>query len=110
MVRYPEAERKSLGSLEDMRIRTGEGVEVPFAAVADATITRGFSAIRHTDRQRIVTVTAEMDRRISTPEQVLAAFAEWAPELQQEFPSVQYRLGGEQREQADAAGGVSRGS
>jgi multidrug efflux pump subunit AcrB len=109
MVRYPESERKSLGSLEDMRIRTREGVEVPFAAVADATITRGFSSIRRTDRQRIVTVTAEMDRSISTPEQVLAAFAEWAPELKQQFPAVEYRLGGEQREQADAAGGVLKG-
>ena len=109
MVRYPEAERKSVGSLEEMRIRTREGVEVPFGAVADATITRGFSSIRRTDRQRVVTVTAEMDRSISTPEQVLAAFAQWAPELKAAFPEVGYRLGGEQREQADAAGGVIKG-
>lgn len=109
MVRYPEWERRSLGSLEDMRIRTSEGVEVPFDAVADATITRGFSAIRRTDRQRVVTVTAEMDRSVSTPEQVLAAFRAWAPTLKQDFPHVSYRLGGEQREQADAAGGILRG-
>jgi multidrug efflux pump subunit AcrB len=109
MVRYPESERKSLGSLEDMRIRTRDGVEVPFSAVADATITRGFSSIRRTDRQRVVTVTAEMDRSISTPEQVLAAFAEWSPALKEAYPDVDYRLGGEQREQADAAGGVLTG-
>ncbi|MEZ4333299.1 MAG: efflux RND transporter permease subunit [Myxococcota bacterium] len=109
MVRYPEWERRSLGSLEDMRIRTRDGVEVPFDAVADATITRGFSAIRRTDRQRVVTVTAEMDRSVSTPEQVLTAFHEWAPTLKADFPHVSYRLGGEQREQADAAGGVLRG-
>jgi len=109
MVRYPEAERRSLGSLEDMRIRTREGVEVPFGAVADATIKRGFSSIRRTDRQRIVTVTAEMDRSIATPDQVLAAFHEWAPSMKEKFPNVSYRLGGEQREQADAAGGVLRG-
>lgn len=110
MVRYPESERKSLGSLEEMRIRTRDGTEVPFSAVADATITRGFSSIRRTDRQRVVTVTAEMDRSIATPEQVLAAFAAWSPELKQAFPDVDYRLGGEQREQADAAGGVLTGS
>jgi len=109
MIRYPEAERRSLGSLEDMRIRTREGVEVPFGAVADATIDRGFSAIRRTDRQRVVTVTAEMDRSIATPEQVLAAFREWAPTLAERYPNVSYRFGGEQREQADAAGSVLRG-
>jgi len=109
MIRYPEAERRSLGSLDDMRIRTREGVEVPFGAVADATIDRGFSAIRRTDRQRVVTVTAEMDRSIATPEQVLAAFREWAPTLAERYPNVSYRFGGEQREQADAAGSVLRG-
>ena len=35
MVRYPEDERRSLGDLEDMRIRTPAGVEVPFSAVAN---------------------------------------------------------------------------
>ena len=84
-------------------------VEVPFGAVADATIDRGFSAIRRTDRQRVVTVTAEMDRSIATPEQVLAAFREWAPTLAERYPNVSYRFGGEQREQADAAGSVLRG-
>ena len=34
MVRYPENERRSIGNLEDMRIRTGDGTEVPFSTVA----------------------------------------------------------------------------
>jgi multidrug efflux pump subunit AcrB len=109
MVRYPEAERRSLGSLEEMRIRTRDGIEVPFAAVADAEISRGFASIRRTDRRRVVTVTADVDRTVTTPDRVIAAFDAWTPELNQAFPDVGYRLGGEQREQADAAGGVFRG-
>ena len=38
MVRYPEAERKSLGNLENMRIRTKENIEVPFDSVAKSRI------------------------------------------------------------------------
>ena len=34
MVRFPDAERRSLGNLESMRIRTAEGTEVPFSSVA----------------------------------------------------------------------------
>jgi len=34
MVRYPEDQRRSLGDLERMRIRTPDGGEVPFATVA----------------------------------------------------------------------------
>jgi multidrug efflux pump subunit AcrB len=109
MVRYPEAERRSLGSLEEMRIRTRDGIEVPFAAVAQAEITRGFASIRRTDRRRVVTVTADIDRSVTTPETILGALSAWSPELRAAFPSVSYRLGGEQREQADAAGGVIKG-
>ncbi len=109
MVRYPEAERRSLGSLEEMRIRTRDGIEVPFAAVADAEISRGFASIRRTDRRRVVTVTADVDRSVTTPGRIVAAFEAWTPELKKAFPDVTYRLGGEQREQADAAGGVIKG-
>jgi multidrug efflux pump subunit AcrB len=109
MVRYPEAERRSLGSLEEMRIRTRDGIEVPFAAVADAKISRGFASIRRTDRRRVVTVTADVDRSVTTPGRIIAAFEAWTPELKKAFPGVTYRLGGEQREQADAAGGIVKG-
>lgn len=109
MVRYPEAERRSLGSLEEMRIRTRDGTEVPFAAVADAEITRGFATIQRTDRRRVVTVTADVDRTVTTPGKVLAAFDAWLPQLRAAYPNVTYRLGGEQREQAEAGAGLVRG-
>jgi len=110
MVRYPEAERKSLGSLEEMRIRTSEGVEVPFAAVADAHIARGFATINRTDRQRVVTVTAEVDRGVTTPEKILGVVQKKLPGLLASYPGVSYRIGGEQREQGDAMVGLMRGA
>ncbi|MCH7548843.1 MAG: efflux RND transporter permease subunit, partial [Candidatus Krumholzibacteriota bacterium] len=61
MVRYPEDERRSIGDLENMRIRTRDGGEVPFSLVADAEMGRGFSSIRRVDRQRAINVTADVD-------------------------------------------------
>ncbi|MCH7598265.1 MAG: efflux RND transporter permease subunit [Myxococcales bacterium] len=110
MVRYPKAERLSLSSLDDMRIRTSEGVEVPFAAVADIKLTRGFATIQRTDRQRVVTVTADVDRAIATPEMILASVQEKLPELLAEFPGVTYRLGGEQEHHHEAMLGLMRGA
>lgn len=109
MVRYPEAERRSLGSLEDMRIRTRDGVEVPFSAVAEAKVTRGFANIQRTDRQRIVTVTANVDRVETTPVIILDQFEAWFPELSERFPNLQYRYGGEAREQSSTASGIVTG-
>ncbi len=109
MVRYPEAERRSLGSLEDMRIRTRDGVEVPFSAVAEAKVTRGFANIQRTDRQRIVTVTANVNRVETTPVIILDQFEAWFPELSERFPNLQYRYGGEAREQSSTASGIVTG-
>ena len=73
MVRYPESERRSLGDLEDMRIRTPDGTEVPFAAAAEFTLGQGYSTILRIDRQRVVTVRANVDRSVLAPEAVLSS-------------------------------------
>ena len=49
MVRYPEAERRSIGDLEAMRIRTPDGREVPFSEVAVVEQGRGYSSITRVD-------------------------------------------------------------
>ena len=109
MVRYPESERRSLGALEEMRIRTPDGAEVPFAAVADARLGRGFASIRRSERRRVVNVTGELDRATSTPDRVLGDLEKDLPELLRPFPGVEYEFGGEQREQRQAGAGLLRG-
>ena len=42
----------SISQLQRMRIRTPDGTEVPFSAVAEATIGKGFTAIGRIDRNR----------------------------------------------------------
>ena len=109
MVRYPAIDRRSLGALEEMRIRTPDGTEVPFAAVADARLGRSFASIRRTDRRRVVDITAELDRSISTPERVLGDLKKDIPVLLLPYPGVEFEFGGEQREQEKAGGGLVRG-
>ena len=70
MVRFPEAERQSIGNLEDMRIRAPDGSEVPFTSVARFELGRGYSKIERVDGQRVIKVTADVDRGVVTPEEV----------------------------------------
>jgi multidrug efflux pump subunit AcrB len=110
MVRYPAAQRRSLGDLEDMRIRTASGVEVPFRAVALAEPGRGFATIRRADRHRVVNVTADVDRTQTSANEVLAALLDGGLQaIVSEHPGVSYSLEGEQREQRRALGGIFRG-
>ncbi|MCS5635176.1 MAG: efflux RND transporter permease subunit, partial [Myxococcota bacterium] len=109
MVRYPEPERRSLGALEEMRIRTPDGTEVPFAAVADARLGRGFASIRRTDRRRVVNITGSVVRSITTPERVLGDLLQDLPEILAPYPEIDYEFGGEQRQQQEAGVGLARG-
>ena len=99
MVRFPEQERRSLGNLEDMYIRTPDGKEVPFHSVAQFELGRGYSTIRRADRQRVVNVTADVDRAQIRPEEVMSSLdSEVLPELMRRFPGIRIGKEGEQEE------------
>jgi len=103
MVRFPEAQRRELASLESMRIRTPDGSEVPFATVARAELGRGYSTIRRNDRRRVVNVTADVDRTATTANVVIEGIrADALPRIESLYPGVTYSLEGEQKEQAAA--------
>lgn len=118
MVRYPEEERRSLANLEEMRIRTPEGTEVPFLSVANTTYGKGYSSIRRQDQQRIVNVSGDVDRTLITPEEVMSAVQKFLcdpgtqlgnrqrPCHNADFPGVTYSLGGEQEERSKAMGSI----
>ena len=99
MVRFPEAERKSIGSLEDMYIRTPDGNQVPFYSVAKFEIKRGYSTINRIDGRRTVSVSADVDRGVVAPEEILASVQTSVfPSLTEKYPDVDILLGGEQME------------
>ena len=122
MVRYPEYERRSIGNLEDMRIRTNDGTEVPFASVAGVSLGNGYSSISREDQKRVVSVVGDVDRSIATPEEVIAAIAtgichsegDEQGAVRLSFPcrgdvyqGVTYSLSGEQEERGKAMGSIA---
>ncbi|WPJ95418.1 efflux RND transporter permease subunit [Coraliomargarita algicola] len=107
MVRYPLDERQSVENLEDLRIRTFDGHEVPFDEVADFKITDGFSSITRVDRRRVINITADADKNIADlglikadlkGKQELDGFLS---SLMKDYPGVSWTFEGEAREQAD---------
>ncbi|MBI4577655.1 MAG: efflux RND transporter permease subunit [Planctomycetes bacterium] len=110
MVRYPAAERRSVGDLEAMRVRTGTGLEVPFGEVASVEAARGYSAIRRADLRRTVNVTADVDSTVVTADEVLDHLkAEVLPNLVSAHPGLGWTLEGRRREQVESLEGLARG-
>ncbi len=102
MVRYPLEDRRSLASLEDMRVRTPGGAELPFARVAAVEDGRGYSAIERRNRRRSVGVLMDLDTDQVTPDEVVAKLeAELLPRLAREQPGLAWTFEGQQREQSE---------
>ena len=102
MVRYPIEERRSIADLENMRIRTPTGDEVPFESVAEMSFGKGYSTITRLNRKRTVTVSADIDPEIVEPAKIIKTISEdYIPEMLARHPGVSYGLEGASREEAD---------
>lgn len=109
MVRYPADERSSSANLNNMRIRTAAGDQVPMANVADAQVGLGFATIRRVDRQRTVNVQADINKNEGKVNQVVADLTPFLNELLVSYPGIRYTLEGELREQQESFGSLYLG-
>ncbi len=100
MVRYPKAERRSLAGVESMRIRSMDGVEIPFGSVASVEAGRGFATISRKNRARMVSVTADVDLTVNTPGEVMEALeSEFLPGLLEKYPGLEVAREGQASDQ-----------
>ncbi len=103
MVRYPRNERSSIGSLENMRIRTAGGGEVPFAQVASYTLQPSYSAINRVNGERAVTVSAAVDKATVEPGKVVGEMQrKTIPEISDKYEGVTGELDGASQDEMDA--------
>ena len=100
MVRYPSEERESVANLENLLIRTKTGQAIRIGQVADIKLGEGLSSISRTDRKRTVNVTADVDpNKIQTGIVVSDITDNYIPQLLQQYPEVEFDLGGSTKEE-----------
>ncbi|PWK54000.1 efflux RND transporter permease subunit [Pleionea mediterranea] len=99
MVRYPKEERKSIANLENMRIRAPSGDWVPFTSVADFTMDEGYSSIQREDRNRAVSVMADINpEKIQSRTVIMEITQQFIPQLVAKYPGVKSELSGQSKE------------
>jgi multidrug efflux pump subunit AcrB len=110
MVRYPESERKSLGYVEGMRIRTPDGSEVPFNQVAQVKMEEGYAAIERAQRRRVIAVTADVDETVTNANELRTDLEKrFLPQLELNYPGLRYAMEGEGKEQKESLSDVGSG-
>ncbi len=109
MVRYPEEDRRTLMSIEKMRIRTASGEEIPFKQAAYIDEGRGYSTIQRTDRRRVVSVTASVDKRTANVDDIMADLeSTMLPKLLSYYPGLAYSFEGRSLDQKESLQSILR--
>ena len=110
MVRYPEEARRSLEALENMRIRTPAGGEIPLRLAANIEAGRGFSVINRTDRKRVINVSASVDNKIANAEEIIEDLKSGIlTDLARDYPGLTYDMEGEAKERHDSMQSMAKG-
>jgi multidrug efflux pump subunit AcrB len=110
MVRYPEENRRALADLENLRIRTPGGAEIPLNVAASVTPGYGFSEIKRTDRKRVINVTASVDARRNNTQDILRELkTQVLPALAGDYPGLSFDMEGEEKERAESLGSMLDG-
>ena len=108
MLKLTKNERDNSRTLENLRIRTNNGIKIPLYAVAKVKEIPGKSAIKRIDGKRVVEVTSDVDISKNTSSMILSTMI--GPEgnpinslknILDKEPGVSFSLAGEPAEQAE---------
>lgn len=110
LVRYPDGERHSIGNVEEMRIRTPQGVEVPFRQVAQVEMEQGYATIERAQRLRVIKVSADVDEKSANANEIRQDLEKrYLPLLKNRYPGLRFAMEGEGKEQKESLGDVRKG-
>ncbi|WP_220732357.1 efflux RND transporter permease subunit [Shewanella morhuae] len=110
MVRYPLEQRRTVGYLENMLIRTPKGTSVPFSTVAQIEKGESYASITRVDGKRAITITANANKNIVEPSKVVQEIQQdYLPQLQAKYPKIQTALDGGSLDEQNAMGGLLQG-
>ena len=108
-VLLPRAERTRLDVLQQLLIRAPNGSFVPLPTVAQWETRRGFEALRHANGRLAVEVSADINRALSTPDNVREALErELLPKLVKHY-GVDYSFEGRAADQRETLGEMRLG-
>jgi multidrug efflux pump subunit AcrB len=101
-VRFPEEERRSLADLARLRVPLPTGEDVPLISVASVKESRSYASIDRVDGRRILSITADVDEAVTTPNEVNALIeGDLLPKLMEADPDLRVTQEGQARDQAE---------
>lgn len=108
LVRFPESLRKNKASLESVLVPNRDGRLIPLMQIASFKEEAALTVIKHDDRKRVVTVSANIDQKVTTSGKVNAKLDEHFKESLKKETGVSVKYGGEEEDTEEAMNALFR--
>jgi len=95
MLRFPKVERNNIDQLDEMRVRSAKGLEVPLRTVADIIYMPGYSTIRRLDRKRSIVISSDLQEDYNANEVVIDLIGKNMDTWKAEFPGFSLAVDGD---------------
>ncbi len=105
---YPEAIREGSMPLTSLPITLDDGRVVYLGEVATVEKGRGYNSISRRDLERLATITADVDDKITTPDQVIARIGKEFAAFSEELPGYRLMFLGQKKEAAESMTGMKQ--
>lgn len=102
MLRLPKDERRNLATLDTLRVRTADGLEIPFGRVAEAQVVKSFTSIKRVDRRRALNITADADKGSVDVDALRLDIKTYLDELLSTHGHIRWSFEGEARHQQES--------
>ena len=109
LIEYRDNDKNSVSDLENLEIKTPSGEFLLLKTICEIETREGYSSINRVNRNRSLSVIAAVDASISNSNDIISSIQKNdLPDLLETYPSVTYTLEGQQKEQSENLGSLTR--
>ena len=98
VVKFKEGARESLSDVANMKIANPMGDLIPLKDIADFKIDTSLAEIKRFERERAITVSAEIDKKITSSDKVNRMLVTKFTDVEKRYPGYKLDFGGEFQE------------
>ncbi len=102
VVKLAQRFRDNPSFVHQIKIKNQKGKLVPFRAVADRVFVRGLSTVKRYERKRAITITANVNKAVTTSNKVNRLLMAKFTDLETRHPGYDLAFGGEHEEQQES--------
>jgi len=95
IVKFREDARQSLSDIENMKIVNRAGQLIPFREVASIKIEQGYSTIHRYERDRSITISADVDEKVNSAVVINQELQRIFPDISRSYAGYKLHLGGQ---------------